>query len=118
MNYYSNDISHLKGDTYSCGLVIEELGQEPEEIAFTCRDSLNDNSEVLFSATIGDGISLVEYDKVKDIRKYAIRIAPSKTINLHSGAYYYDEEVRVNGDVFTIMKGRFILKQDCTRGGN
>lgn len=117
MNYYKNDIKHIKGDTFSCGLVVEDLEQEPDNIYFTCRDSLNDNAEILFQCGINDGISQVEYDAEKDIRKYAIRVVPSKTENLQSGSYYYDLEVGVNDDVFTIMKGRFIIEQDCTRGG-
>lgn len=115
MNYYSNNIIHVKGDTFSCALTIEDLGQDLDEVSFTCRDNLNDDSEVLFSSTLGDGISLVEYDAEKDIRKYAIRVSPEKTRNLQSGTYYYDEEIRVNGDVFTIMKGKFIIEQDSSR---
>lgn len=118
MNYYRNNIRHDKGDTFSCGLVVENLGQDLEEILFTCRESLNDNAEVLFQVSLGNGISLVEYDEENDIRKYAIRVAPSKTENLQSGTYYYDEEIRVNNDVFTLMKGLFIIEQDSSRGGN
>lgn len=118
MNYYRNDIRHVKGDTFSCALVVEDLGQDLDEVYFTCRENLNDNSEVLFQCSLDDGISLVEYDDEKDIRKYAIRVAPDKTKNLQSGIYYYDEEIRVNNDVFTIMKGKFILEQDSSRGGN
>lgn len=118
MNYYSNNIRHVKGDTFSCGLVVEDLGQDDIEIFFTCRENANDDSSKLFSASLGDGISLVEHDEEKDIRKYAIRIAPDKTKNLQAGTYYYDEEIRVNGDVFTIMKGRFIIEQDSSKGGN
>ena len=118
MNYYRNDIKHNKGDTFSCALVVEDLGQDLDAVSFTCRENLNDNSEVLFSSTLGDGVSLVEYDEENDIRKYAIRVAPEKTKDLQSGTYYYDEEIRVNGDVFTIMKGKFVLEQDSSRGGN
>ena len=115
MNYYSNNIRHNKGDTFSCALVVEGLGQDLDEISFTCRENLNDSSEILFSSTLDDGISLVEYDSENDIRKYAIRVEPNKTKNLQAGSYYYDEEVKVNGDVFTIMKGKFIIEQDSSR---
>lgn len=118
MNYYRNDIKHNKGDTYSSGLVIEGLGQTVDTIYFTCRENLNDNAEVLFQSGLNDGISQVEYDEENDIRKYAIRVAPSKTKNLQSGTYYYDLEVGVNSDTFTIMKGKFILEQDATREDN
>ena len=115
MNYYQNNIRHIKGDTYSCGLKLEALGQEPESIYFTCRDGLNNDSEVLFEVSLGDGISQVEYNSQKDIREYAIRVAPALTENLQTGTYYYDLEIGVNSDVFTIMRGTFIIEQECTR---
>ena len=118
MNYYKNDIRHIKGDTYSSGLKVENLGQDLDTAYFTCRENLNDNSQALFVKSLNNGISLVDYDEENDIRKYAIRVIPSKTENLQSGTYYYDEEIRVNGDVFTIMKGKFIIEQDSSRGGN
>lgn len=117
MNYYRNDIRHCKGDTFSSGLVVENLGQPLDTIYFTCIDSLNDNGEVLFVKSLNDGITQVEYDEEKNIRKYAIRVAPEDTKNLQAGLYYYDLEIGVNNDVFTIMKGKFIIEQDSTRGG-
>lgn len=118
MNYYKNDIRHVKGDTFSSAIVIEGLGQAVDSIYFTCRENLNDNADILFQCGINNGISLIEYDEENDIRKYAVRIAPSKTRNLQSGTYYYDLEVSVNSDVFTVMKGKFILEQDSTREDN
>lgn len=115
MNYYKNDIKHCKGDTYSSAIVIEGLGQTVDSIYFTCRENLNDNAEILFQSGINNGISMVEYDEEKDIRKYAVRVSPSKTRELQSGTYYYDLEISVNSDVFTVMKGKFILEQDATR---
>lgn len=115
MNYYKNDIRHVKGDTFSCGLTVENLGQDLDTAYFTCRDSLNDNSEALFVKALDDGISIVEQQE--NIYKYAIRVAPEDTEDLQSGTYYYDLEIGVNSDIFTIMKGKFILEQDSSRGG-
>jgi len=115
MNYYTNDIRHVKGDTFSCAMVIDDLGQDLDSVYFTCRDGQNDDSEVLFEAGLNDGISIVEYDENKDIRKYAIRVAPEKTKNLQIGTYFYDLQIGVNYDIFTIMRGRFIVEQDATR---
>ena len=117
MNYYENDIRHIKGATYSSAVIVEGVEQDLDEIFFTCRDSLNDDSEELFQKKLNDGITLVEYDSENDIRKYAVRIAPEDTKDLQAGSYYYDLQVNVNYDVFTIMKGRFIIEQDCTREG-
>ena len=118
MNYYKNDIRHVKGDTYSSGLTVEDLGQDLDTAYFTCRENLNDNSDVLFVKALNNGITLVDYDEENDIRKYAIRIVPEDTKELQSGTYYYDLEIGVNDDIFTIMKGKFIIEQDSSRGGN
>ena len=115
MNYYRNNIRHLKGDTFSCAFTVENLGQSIETAKFTCRDSLNDNSNVLFQKTLEDGISLVETDIEHDIKKYAVRVAPADTKDLQAGTYYYDLEIGVNSDVFTLMKGIFIIEQDSSR---
>jgi len=116
MNYYYNNIRHVKGDTYSSSLTVENLGQDLDSIYFTCRDNLNDNSEIIFEKSLNNGISLVEYDEENDIRKYVVRIAPADTKNIQSGSYFYDLQASVNGDVFTIMKGKFILEQESARG--
>lgn len=115
MNYYSNDIRQIKGDTFSTALIVEGLGQDLESVYFSCRDSLNDNSNILFEKSLTNGITLVEHDTENDIRKYAVRLDPADTENLQSGTYYYDLQVGVNSDIFTIMKGRFIIEQDVTR---
>lgn len=115
MNYYKNDIRHVRGDTLSFFFEVEGLEQDLESVYFTCRDGKNDNSEILFEKCLNDGITFMYYDEEKDIRKYVVRITPEDTKDLQSGTYYYDEQIEVNSDVFTIMKGRFILEQDVTR---
>lgn len=115
MNYYKNDIRHIRGDTLSHNIFVEGLNQDLESVYFTCRDGLNDNSEVLIEKCLNNGITFVYYDEEKDIRTYVVRIAPEDTKDLQAGTYYYDEQIAVNGDVITIMKGRFIIEQDATR---
>ena len=115
MNYYKNNIRHVKGDTFSHPIFVEGLKQDIESIYFTCRDGLNDDSEILFEKSLNNGITFMYYDEEKDIRTYVVRISPSDTKDLQAGTYFYDEQVEVNSDVFTIMKGRFILEQDATR---
>lgn len=115
MNYYYNDITCFRGDTFSHLILDEDSDQEFDNIYFTCRDSLNDDSNILFEVSTNNGITLIEHDTEKNIRKYLVRIDPSLTKNLQSGVYYYDEQVAINGDVVTIMHGKFIIKQDITR---
>ena len=115
MNYYKNDIRHIKGDTLCHNIFVEGLYQDLESVYFTCRDSLNDNSEILVEKSLNNGITYIYYDEEKDLRTYVVRIAPEDTKDLQAGTYYYDEQISVNGDVITIMKGKFIIEQDATR---
>lgn len=115
MNYYKNDIRHVKGDTLSFPFYIEDLHQDLESVYFTCRDGKNDNSEILFEKCLNSGITYMDYDEETDTRTYVVRIAPADTKDLQSGTYYYDVQIEVNSDVLTIMKGRFILEQDVTK---
>ena len=115
MNYYKNDIRHVKGDTLSHPIVVEGLGQDLDGVYFTCRESLNDDSELIFQKSLNNGITYLYYDEETDTRTYIVRIAPADTKDLQSGTYYYDEKIVVNGDMFSIMKGRFILEQNATK---
>lgn len=117
MNYYKNNIKHVKGDTHPHLILVTGLHQDLDAIFFTCRENLNDDGEILFQKTLNNGITYMYYDEETDTRTYAVRIAPQDTKDLQAGTYFYDEKVKVNGDVLTIMRGRFILKQDATREG-
>lgn len=115
MNYYKNDIRHVRGDTLSHAMFVENLHQDVESVYFTCRDGLNDDSEILFEKSLNNGITYMYYDEETDTRTYIVRIAPSDTKDLQAGTYYYDEQITVNGDVITYMKGKFIIENDVTR---
>lgn len=115
MNYYKNNIRNVKGDAFSSAIVVENLEQDITNIYFTCRDSLNDNSNILFEKSLNNGITYMYYDEETDTRTYIVRLAPEDTKDLQAGTYYYDEKVEVNGDVITIMKGRFIIEQAISR---
>lgn len=115
MNYYKNDIRNIKGDTFSHTIVIEGLHQDLEGVYFSCKDGANDDSEVLFEKTLNNGITFMYYDEEKDERTYIVRLAPEDTKDLQEGTYFYDEKIEVNGDIFTIMRGRFIIQQGISK---
>lgn len=112
MNYFRKNINNVRGDTYSLGLKVEEINQALESVYFTCRDKLNDDSSILFQKSLTDGISITSHHGTT--YEYAIRIAPEDTKNLQAGIYYYDLEIGINDDIFTIMRGKFIIEQDAT----
>lgn len=112
MNFYIKNIKNVRGDTYSIGFKTEGINKELDNVYFTCRDNLTDESEVLFQKKLNDGITLVDEDE--GIYSYNVRVAPEDTRNIQPGTYYYDLQININDDIFTIMKGKFIILQDCT----
>ena len=100
-------VTMTRGDTMSFGIEIEGLNQDLETAFFTCRKDLTESP--VFQKSIGNGISKVGN------QQYAVRIAPEDTANLQPGRYYYDLQLSVNSDVFTILKGVLEIDNDVTR---
>lgn len=112
MNFYTKNIKNVRGDTYSIGFKVEGIEQELDNAYFTCRDNLTDESTILFQKKLDDGITLV--DDTSNIYSYNVRVSPEDTRDIQSGTYYYDLQININEDIFTLMRGLFIIEQDCT----
>lgn len=102
------NLSMVRGDTLSFGMEISGIDQALDSVYFTCKSSYS-ATDPAFMKSLGDGISIVEPGK------YRVRVAPEDTYNLESGVYYYDLQIGINGDVFTIMRGALELEPDVTR---
>lgn len=105
-------IRMIRGDTLSFGLQLYDetgtpFGQDLERACFTCKSNRSDK-RYLFKKTLADGISKVGEGQ------YAVRVAPRDTSSAKAGRYFYDLEIVVNGDTFTLMKGILELEQDVT----
>ena len=115
-NAIKMDIAMIKGDTMSFGFQMQGLdGSAPSSIIFSCKEDPEDDDAVFSSSLKDGGIWLDSEDQETDLLEYGVRIAPSNTENLNTGRYYYDLEVTVNGDVYTLMKGRLQIEYDVTR---
>ena len=120
MDYFYNvlkkDITMVKGDTMSFGFQIQGLeGSTPSSIVFSCKDDPEDDTAIFVSSLSDGGIWLDSQDAESDILTYGVRVAPYKTKDLDTGRYFYDLQIAVNADVFTLMKGRLQLEYDVTR---
>lgn len=105
------NIEYTKGDTLSFGVEIYNLGKNLDSAFFTCKRNYDDEI-VLFQKTLGNGITL---DSVENGNYfYKVRIAPIDTELLELGKYYYDFQIHVNNDVFTILKGVLTLDFDVS----
>lgn len=113
-NFYMEEryIRMIRGDTLSFGIeLMDENGdpfaQDVDTAFFTCKPNAS-SKETLFKKTLADGISKA------DAGKYIVRVSPDDTRQAKAGKYFYDLEIGVNGDKFTIMHGVLELVQDVT----
>ena len=61
----------------------------------------------LFKKSLGNGIT-----KTDD--GYVVRVAPADTKNAEIGKYFYDLQIGVNNDIFTVLKGVLELTYDVS----
>ena len=116
-NVLKKDITMVKGDTMTFGFQIEGLdGSTPDNIIFSCKNKPEDeNSIFTCSLSEEDGVWIDSEDTDHDILTYGVRVAPAKTEDVNTGRYFYDLQISVNDDIFTLMKGRLLLEYDVTR---
>lgn len=108
------NIAMVKNDTMSFGFQIQGLGgQTPTEIYFTCKENPSDR-DYLFQKVIGNGVDLKSYDAETDTLTYTLRVAPSDTENIEVGRYFYDLEIHINKDTYTMLKGRLSIDWEVT----
>ena len=102
----SRYVTMTRGDTVSFNMEIEGLDQDLDTAFLTCRKSYT--GEILFQKSLGNGITK------QDTGLYVLRIAPEDTKDVEPAKYYYDLELGVNGDKFTILKGVLDIEPDMT----
>lgn len=100
-------IKSVRGDTMAFAIEIEDLDQDLDSAYFSCKRNYTDEDYV-FQKSIGDGIEKVETGK------YRIRVAPEDTATVDPRSYYFDLEIGVNGDIYTLMRGILELLPDVT----
>lgn len=105
------NLKMVRGDTFAFGIEYEFDDKSKEDLDtcyFSCK--LNpDDEEYVFQKSIGDGIS-----KAGD-NQYRVRVAPADTEGIDIGKYYYDLQIGLNNDIFTILKGILIIEREITR---
>ena len=97
----------IKGDTLAFVFEIEDFNDDLTSCYFSCKEKFND-SEYAFQKTLDDGITKVEQGK------YKVRVAPSDTKELSIGKYYYDLQIGVGEDVYTILRGQITVEEEIT----
>lgn len=105
---YKN-ITMTRGDTLSFNVEVMDANGDPmtvDSADFTCKKLGADDSNV-FRKSLGTGISQLEDCLV-------VRVAPEDTREVEVGRYFYDLQLGVGSDIFTVMKGVLEIEQDVT----
>lgn len=102
------NLTMIRGDTLAFAVEIGGLDQDLETAYMSCKADPTDEN-YLFQKSLNAGISKVETGK------YRVRVAPADTKDLESGTYRYDLQIGVNGDIFTILRGKLKIVEDITR---
>lgn len=98
-----------RGDTLSFDFSVDDL--EIDNVYFSCRKEINDANYV-FQKTTNDDITLID----AEAGEYNVKVAPEDTENVELGNYYYDLQINVGSDKYTILKGSLKIDYDITRG--
>ena len=105
-----SNITMMRGDALSFGLEIQDGEGNPLDVEtayFTSKKTYTDEV-TLFQKSLSNGIS-------KDSTgKYIVRVAPEDTAEAEAGKYFYDFQVGLNTDVFTILHGVLEIEPDVT----
>jgi len=117
-NAIIQNIAMVKNDTMAFGFQIKGLeGQTPTEIYFTAKNNVK-SDDYLFQRSLENGITLDNYDPSSDTLTYKCRIDPESTLNVNVGQYYYDLEIHINRDTFTLLKGNLFIDWEVTSKNN
>lgn len=122
-NSVYENIEMVQGDTLSFNFMITGLRLgTPVALNATYTFSCADEKDILFTATSAhgeeeaDGITLVEYNEQKDVATYAVYISPAKTKDLELARYYYDLQMEIDDNRYTLLRGRLELLMQVSRG--
>ena len=106
------NLSMIKGDTFSFTIQIYDLEENLSEAYFSCKKNKSDETYI-FQKSIGDGIELEE--TTDEYISYRITVAPEDTNTIESGKYYYDLQLTTaQGDVFTPLNAVLTIIEDVT----
>ncbi len=105
----NKNITMVRGDTLSFNVEVTDADGEIIEVDsayFTCKKISTDDSNV-FKKALGAGIT-------QDEDGMTVRVAPEDTRNVNAGQYFYDMQIGIGQDIFTILKGVLEIEQDVS----
>ena len=105
---YQN-ITMFRGDTLSFDIEVIDQNENPitvDSAFMTCKERPS-QSEKVFQKSLGVGIDQQDGNII-------VRVAPEDTAEVTPGEYFYDFQIGVGDDVFTILRGVLSIEQNVT----
>lgn len=105
----NENITMVRGDTLAFNAeVVDENGNAiiVDSAHFTCKKRPLE-TETVFHKALGSGITQTD-------ELLTVRVAPQDTKEVDAGKYFYDFQVGVDHDIYTVMKGVLTIEQDVT----
>ena len=105
----NQNITMVKGDTLAFNVqVFDDEGQAVtvDSAYMTCKKRPSDTEKV-FQKSLTNGIE-------QSNGLMLVRVAPEDTKEVDEGEYFYDLQIGIGDDVFTLMIGILTLEQDIT----
>lgn len=116
INAIQKNIMMVRGDTCVFNFQLTGLGSSASPTFEMACKTMPDNSvsnSFEISSTDGD-IVLEEYDDETDTGTYSVCISPGDTSSLDIGRYYYDLQMTLDDNIYTLMRGRLELLYEVT----
>lgn len=105
----NQNITMIKGDTLQFNVQVFDENGDPmtlDSAFMTCKERPNSTDKV-FQKSFENGIVQTE-------GMLLVRVAPEDTSEVEAGQYFYDLQIGIGQDRFTIMIGVLSLEQDVT----
>ena len=105
----NQNITMVKGDTLAFNVQVFDQNHDPVTVnsAFmTCKKRPN-STDMVFQKSLENGI-------VQSDGMMLVRVAPEDTSEVDAGQYFYDFQIGIGEDRFTIWIGILSLEQDVT----
>lgn len=112
MKPIKRDIWNARGDTFAFSVKLP-LDAEVESMFFSVKKHAM-NSSYILQKSLGNGI-VDDTDENDETKWFTVTVAPEDTNDLELGDYYYDLQVKIDGDVLTPIEGLFKVTTDITR---
>lgn len=105
----------VRGDTLSFAVEIgfDESPQKLDSAFFSVKKNIDDDSYMFQKSIANNGIEYVKTDG--NNLYYRVRVAPEDTKNVAEGTYFFDLQIGMNDDIFTVLKGTIRVDGDVTR---